>query len=65
MSGLTPLEAGPALPYHPGMTQSMPGSEMGSVATLRWLVEAGADEAIGEVPINRFRKAAGPAALPA
>ncbi len=33
----------------------MPGSELRGHAALRWLVEAGADEAIGEQPVNRFR----------
>jgi DNA polymerase len=51
------LEASFAFPYHPAMTQSMGGSELSTVAALRWLVEAGADEAIGEMPVNRFRPA--------
>jgi DNA polymerase len=43
------------------MTQSMPQSELTGLAALRWLVEAGADEAIGEEPVNRFRR---PEAMP-
>ncbi|HEX4078965.1 MAG TPA: uracil-DNA glycosylase [Rhizomicrobium sp.] len=35
----------------------MARSDLGTVAALRWLVEAGADEAIGETPVNRFRLA--------
>jgi DNA polymerase len=44
-------------PYHSAMTQSMPRSELTGLGTLRWLMEAGADEAIGEQPVNRFRPA--------
>jgi DNA polymerase len=39
------------------MSQSMPGSELTGFRALRWLVEAGADDAIGEMPANRFRQA--------
>jgi DNA polymerase len=49
-------------PYHPDMTQSMPRSELTGFSALRWLAEAGADEAVGEQPLNRFRPA--PAARP-
>ncbi|MGH6887819.1 MAG: uracil-DNA glycosylase [Rhizomicrobium sp.] len=45
-----------AFPYHPPVTQSMPHPEMTPLAALRWLVEAGADEAIVEDPVNRFRR---------
>jgi uracil-DNA glycosylase len=44
-------------PYHSAMTQSMPRSELTGFGTLRWLMEAGADEATGEEPVNRFRAA--------
>jgi DNA polymerase len=37
------------------MTQSMPGSELTGLRALRWLVEAGADEPVGEQPVNRFK----------
>jgi uracil-DNA glycosylase family 4 len=37
------------------MTQSNPGEAFSSFGALRWLFEAGADEAIEETPINRFR----------
>jgi uracil-DNA glycosylase family 4 len=33
----------------------MPRSDMSALSALRWLVEAGADEAIGEEPFNRFK----------
>ena len=33
------------------------------LAVLRWLVEAGADEAIGETPVDRYAEAARPAAV--
>jgi DNA polymerase len=39
------------------MTQSMPRSEVKGIGALRWLVEAGADESMGEQPVNRFRTA--------
>lgn len=45
----------PPIPYHFAMTQSNPAEAPSSFATLRWLFEAGADEAIGEMPMNRFR----------
>ncbi len=35
---------------------------MSDLATLRWLVEMGADEAIGETPVDRFVQSAKPAA---
>ncbi|HEX4158374.1 MAG TPA: uracil-DNA glycosylase [Rhizomicrobium sp.] len=35
----------------------MPRSEVTGFGTLRWLMEAGADESIGERPVNRFRPA--------
>ncbi|MGH6878905.1 MAG: uracil-DNA glycosylase [Rhizomicrobium sp.] len=44
------------------MTQSMARSGLAGIAALRWLVEAGADEAIGEAPVNRFRPVADQAA---
>lgn len=37
------------------MTQSNPAEISSSFATLRWLLDAGADEAIREKPVNRFR----------
>jgi DNA polymerase len=37
---------------------------MDPVAALRWLVEAGADEAIGEEPVDRYALSARPAATP-
>lgn len=52
------MTAGWPLPYHRAMTQSMEPSGLSGRAALRWLVEAGADEAIGEEPVNRFRNAA-------
>jgi DNA polymerase len=42
------------------MTQSMPRSGVKGLGTLRWLVEAGADEAMGEQPVNRFRPVPAP-----
>jgi uracil-DNA glycosylase len=39
------------------MTQSMPRSDLTEFGALRWLVEAGADETIGEHPVNRFKAA--------
>jgi uracil-DNA glycosylase len=49
----------PASPftYHRGMTQSMPSSELRGPSALRWLAEAGADEAICDKPVSRFRPA--------
>ena len=44
------------IPYHFAMTQSNPAEARSSLAVLRWLAEAGADEAIGEAPVNRFRR---------
>jgi DNA polymerase len=41
--------------YHPAMIQS---NAQSAIAALRWLVEAGADEAIGEAPVNRLKPAA-------
>ena len=38
----------------------MAGS-MDPLAALRWLVEAGADEAIGEAPVDRYAASALPA----
>ena len=35
-----------------------------SIESLKWLIEAGADEAIGEVPINRFETSANAQAIP-
>jgi DNA polymerase len=49
-----------AIPYHFGMGQSNPDAAPSSFAALRWLFEAGADEAIGESPVNRFRPRAAP-----
>ena len=40
----------------------MPRSDLTGFGALRWLVEAGADEPIGEQPLNRFRPA--PATAP-
>lgn len=37
-----------AMPYLPSMTAS------DALATLNWLLEAGADEAVGDEPVNRF-----------
>lgn len=42
------------------MTQSNAEPALPPLAALRWLVEAGADEAVGEEPVNRFRAAAAP-----
>ena len=42
-------------PYHFAMSQSNPAEAPSSFAALRWLSEAGVDEAIGETPVNRFR----------
>jgi DNA polymerase len=39
------------------MTQSMPRADIRCIGALRWLVEAGADESIGEHPVSRFRPA--------
>src|SRR5205814_10339377 len=51
-----------AIPYHFAMAQSNPAETLSNFAALRWLLEAGADEAIGEMPLNRFRLSAiGPA----
>src|ERR1044071_6781710 len=33
---------------------------LGSLSALAWLVEAGADEAVGEAPVNRFQAKAAP-----
>jgi len=44
-----------AIPYHFAMSQSNPAEALSSFAALRWLFEAGADEAIGETPVNRFK----------
>ena len=52
-----------AIPYHFAMTQSNPAESLSSFAALRWLSEAGADEAVGDSPLDRFR-AAPPTALP-
>jgi uracil-DNA glycosylase family 4 len=53
-----------AIPYHFAMSQSNPVEAPPAFAALRWLFEAGADEAIGETPVNRFKPAAaGPAAV--
>jgi DNA polymerase len=53
-----------AIPYHFAMSQSNPAELPSSFAALRWLFEAGADEAIAETPINRLKPAAtGPAAV--
>jgi DNA polymerase len=49
-----------AIPYHFGMSQSNPGEVLSSFAALRWLFEAGADEAIGESAVDRFRLRAEP-----
>lgn len=46
-------------PYHRAMTQSMPRASMPALVALRWLIEAGADEAIGEKPLNRFKTRSG------
>lgn len=46
------------IPYHFGMSQSNPAEASSAFSTLRWLFEAGADEAISETPVNRFRSAA-------
>ena len=46
------------IPYHFAMTQSNPAEASDSFAALQWLFEAGADEAIGEIPVNRFRQVA-------
>lgn len=40
------------------MSQSNPDQAASALSTLRWLSEAGADEAIYETPVNRFRSAA-------
>ena len=37
----------------PSATDSVP-AESDLLATLRWLIEAGADEAISETPVDRF-----------
>ena len=44
------------------MSQSNPAEALSSLAALRWLFEAGADEALDEMPVNRFRPAAKEAA---
>src|SRR5690348_14828936 len=49
---------GAAIPYHFAMTHSNPAEPPAPFAALRWLFEAGADEAIGESPVNRFRPSA-------
>jgi uracil-DNA glycosylase family 4 len=46
-----------AIPYHFGMSQSNPTESPSALAALRWLFEAGADEATDDVPVNRFRAA--------
>jgi DNA polymerase len=48
-----------AIPYHFAMSQSNPDEALSSFAALRWLFEAGADEAIGELTVNRFRPRVG------
>ena len=55
------MEEARALPYHPPMTQSMPPAEMPALAALRWLVEAGAGDAVGEEPVNQFNRSTPPA----
>jgi DNA polymerase len=40
-------------------------ADMDSFATLRWLAEAGADEAVGEEPVNRLKAPAAPPAVSA
>ncbi|HTT84989.1 MAG TPA: uracil-DNA glycosylase [Rhizomicrobium sp.] len=42
----------------------MPRSELLSFGALRWLAEAGADEAVVEQPVNRFRRTPAAAAPP-
>jgi len=37
------------------MSQSNPGEALSSFGALYWLLEAGADEAVDESPVNRFR----------
>jgi uracil-DNA glycosylase len=50
----------PALTAYNGLMQ-----DKDALGTLNWLVEAGADEAIGEVPVNRLAaKSAEPVAMP-
>lgn len=46
------------IPYHFAMSQSNPPEAPAAFSALRWLFEAGADEAICETPVNRFRPAA-------
>jgi len=55
----------PAIHYHFSMSQSNPPAGLSSFAVLRWLSDAGADEAIGESPVNRFRPLPISAATPA
>ncbi|HEX3432317.1 MAG TPA: uracil-DNA glycosylase [Rhizomicrobium sp.] len=54
---------GAAIPYHFAMSQSNPAEASSSFAALRWLFEAGVDEAIGESPVNRFRSSPNSALL--
>ncbi len=48
------MDAAPAFPYHLPMPQSNPDCILAPLSALRWLVEAGADEAVGDEPVNRF-----------
>lgn len=48
------MDAAPAFPYHLPMPQSNPDCILPPLSALQWLVEAGADEAVGDEPVNRF-----------